>query len=356
MENNILSILETEKPRNLFINKSRYNYGNNLKNLDKKLFILVCKNFFVDTENIINNRVKTIKYWFLHNLSLILLDEINTKKFDLIKDINYEYICEDISIVYDYFKTVYFGEESQVNKFIFLPSMTLFSNWCNVSNVDKIIIHHKIIKELCYLDDNYFFLINYLRMHSKKFLMHVMKNKYEMDKGNNMIIHLFRSANMKNDNCSYKNFNKIINYIFTEIYDNKFMEILMEKNSNQKRAINLIVFLRQNFYNVIIDNIVREITLKEFMDKYFSNIVKNITHKYQIENIFLKYDAMDKLLSYGPKFEHLYQKLLRNKLMMFNEKYQIIEFMRSNNLILIDEKDRELLGRKMWEKLHEKIS
>lgn len=338
----LLNKLETDKPAKvLFSSKDIYNYCGGKINYN--LFLLVCNNFFGDMGDVNNIKINTIKYWFLHNLSILL----NNNK-ELITDLSYN--AEEIEIVVDYFRVVQLGKERRSDGFIFLPIMNLFSSWCNVTNNEKIQVHHKIFMDMIYLDDNYFFLINYFRIHNKKFISSVFKNKYEMEKGNNIMIHLFRSATFKNNSCALKNFMKIVRFLFVEIWEDKFMEILMKKNNAGNRAINLLTYLREEFYEFIVEKIMITVSMHDFMEKYFSALTKNISHSFQLQIILENFK--DDLIKYQMKFENLYQKLLKNKKIMFYEKFEMIQMMRERDLIEIVEEDKEKLGRKLWEKLH----
>jgi len=339
MENQVISDLEREEPCILFSNRRGYNRINYLDDVNRKIFLLMCKNFFSDMKNEHNMKIKTIKYWFLHNLSLLFEQDKNL----LNEFVN---ISDELDILVDYYRVVEFGYKTGVDRYIFLPCMRLFSNWCNVSNSEKIDIHHNLIRDLIYLDDNYFFLINYFKNHNIKFIVNIVKNKSEMDKGNNIMIHLIRSAMFKNCECSYKNFKKIMNYLMIEIWENKFMEMMMKKNNKGKRALNLFVYLKEEFYQFMLNKIFTVSSHKEFMDKYFSAITKYINHSFQLEMIL---DNVD--MFFPDKYIHLYQKLLKNKTIQFYEKYMIVNLLRSYNLVSIEE-DREKLGRKLWEQLH----
>ncbi len=339
MENQVISDLEMENPNVLFYHKNGYNRVLYLNNLDKKVFLMMSQNFFRDMKDVHSMKIKTLKYWFLHNLSLLF-------EKDVTLTIEFENIAEEIDILIDYFRVIMMKKESKVDRYIFLPCMRLFSNWCNVSNSEKIDIHHNLIRDLIYLDDNYFFLINYFKNHNIKFVVNIVKNKSEMDKGNNIMIHLIRSAMFKNCECSYKNFKKIMNYLMIEVWENKFMEIMMKKNNKGKRALNLLVYLNEEFYEFMLNKIFTVSSHKEFMDKYFSAITKYINHSFQLEIIL---DNVD--MFFPDKYIHLYQKLLTNKIIQYYEKYMIINLLRSYNLVSIEE-DREKLGRKLWEQLH----
>jgi len=342
MENQIVNDLEKENPNILFYTHKAYNRVYYLNEIDKKIFFLMCKNFFNDMKNQHTMKIKTIKYWFLHNLTLLFEKEIS-----LINQ--FLGIAEEIDIIIDYYRVIEMGKERETEKFIFLPRMKLFSNWCNVSNNDKIDIHHKIIRDLIYLDDNYFFLINYFKNHNNKFISNIVKNKYEMDKGNNIMIHLMRSASFKNCECSLRNFKRLMNYLMIEIWENKFMEIFTKKNDNGKKALNLLVYLTEDFYNFLINRIFAVSTHKEFMEKYFSAITKYLNHYFQLEIIMNNVE-----INYEDKYENLYNRLLKNESIQFYEKFKIINMLLFNDLISI-ENDKEKLGRKMWEELHPKL-
>ena len=337
---NLVNRLETEKPSKvLFSSKKNYNYC--IGNINQNLFILVCNNFFSDLNEVNNVKINTIKYWFLHNLSLIL----NNNK-GLIKELAIEHT--EIDILFDYYRVIYFGKERQTDEFIFLPTMNMFSSWCNVTNQEKIEIHHKIIEDLIYLDDNYFFLINYLKMHCKKFLGVILKNKSEMSKGNNIMIHLFRSASYKNNPCAFRNFKKIVLFLFEGVWENKFLDILMLKNNSGKRAINMLVYLREDFYNVILVKIINLVSFNVFMEKYFGHIMKKASRAFHLAIIFDIFDTED-FLKYQEKFENFYYKILKDKSVMFYEKFEIIDLLLKQDLIIIEDKDRELFGRKLWD-------
>lgn len=338
----LLNKLETSKISKVLFSSSKIsNYCES--NINYNLFVIVCNNFFQDIQDEDNMKIRTIKYWFLHNLTIL---------FQRNKELIYELDLDgkEMKIISDYYKVTQFNKERKTNEFIFLPKMNLFSSWCNVSNNEKMQIHHKIIEELINLDDNYFFMINYLRMHTCRFLTNTYRSKSEMDNGNNILIYFIRSAVYKNNICAFKNFAKIFRYLFDEVLGEKFMEIMMRKNNLGKRAINMLVYLREEFYDLIIEKIILSMTSKEFMEKYFSSIIKNINHAYQLEIIF-KY-IPDEIINYGEKFENLYYKVLKNRSIMFYEKYMIVLMLLERKMIEILEEDKEKLGRKMWEKLH----
>jgi len=339
MENQIISDLEKENPKFLFYNRKAYNRVEYLNVFDKKIYIMMCRNFFVEMQDEHNMKIKTIKYWFLHNISLLIQQDL-----ELIND--FLEISDEFDILIDYFRVTLQSKERTVDKFIFLPIMRFFSNWCNLSNKKKIEVHHYIIRDLIYLDDNYFFLINYFKNHNDKFIINIVKNHYEMENGNNIMIHLIRSANFKNCYCSLRNFKRLINYLFLQIWDNKFMEIMLKKNKNGKRAINLLVYLKEYFYEFILNRIFLVSTHKEFMEKYFTCLTKYINHSFQLEYIL---DSVD--ISFPEKYDNLYEKIVKNKTIAFYEKYLIINLLRQYNLVSI-ENDKEKLGRKMWEELH----
>jgi len=341
MENQVITDLEMNEPRTLFNHKRSCNRVDYLNNIDRKVFMMMCKNFFIDMKNEHNMKTKTLKYWFLHNLSLLI--ELN---MNIIND--FDGISDELDILLDYFRVVFLGEESRVDRYIFLPVMRMFSSWCNVTNVEKVEIHHGLIRDLVYLDDNYFFLMNYFRSHNVKFLSQVVRNKYEMDNGNNVMIHVIRSANFKNNDCAFRNFKKIVNFLFKEIWDGHYMEILTKKNNNGKKAINLFVYLRENFYEYLMNRVFMVCTHKEFMDRYFSGVTKYINRYFQLEMILQNVD-----LFYPEKYENLYNKLVKNSSIQFYEKFLIINALREFNLISI-ENDKEVLGRKLWEELGKK--
>jgi len=339
MENQIISDLEKENPNLLFYHNNDYDRINYLNEIDKKVFKLMSRNFLVDMRDEHNMKIKTIKYWFLHNLSILFHKDVN-----LIYD--YENISDEMDMLIDYFRVIYLGQDRKVNNFIYLPSMNMFSNWCNVSNNEKVEIHHKIMRDLIYLDDNYFFLINYMKGHNKKFLVNVVKNKSDMEKGNNLMIHLMRSASFKNCECSLRNFRKLINFLLVEIYENRFMEIMVRKNNRGKKAINLLVFLQDDFYEFMLNKIFTLTTHKEFMDKYFTSLTKYINNVFQLEMILNTVE-----ISLPEKYEHLYNRLIKNKTIQFYEKFKIIVLLIENDLVDVSN-DRERLGRKMWDELH----
>lgn len=339
MENQVISDLEMDDPKILFYHRKSYNRVTYLSPIDKKVFILMCKNFFNDMKDIHNMKIKTLKYWFLHNLSILFIGNL-----EMLTD--FENISNELDIVIDYFKVIFQGKERQTDNFIFLPVMKLFSNWCNLCNNEKSDAHHKIIKDLIYLDDNYFFIINYFKNHNSKFITNIIKNKYEMEKGNNIMIHIIRSASFKHSNCSFKNFKGLINYLFVDIWENKFMDIMVKKNYNGKKALNLLVFLQDNFYDFLLNKIFTVSTHKQFMDKYFAAITKYINNSYQLEYII---DSVD--ICNNEKYQDFYERLINNKTIQFYEKYKIINLLLIHNLVSI-ENDKERLGRKLWDELN----
>lgn len=185
-----------------------------------------------------------------------------------------------------------------------------------------------------------------MKGHNKKFLVNVVKNKSDMEKGNNLMIHLMRSASFKNCECSLRNFRKLINFLLVEIYENRFMEIMVRKNNRGKKAINLLVFLQDDFYEFMLNKIFTLTTHKEFMDKYFTSLTKYINNVFQLEMILNTVE-----ISLPEKYEHLYNRLIKNKTIQFYEKFKIIVLLIENDLVNVSN-DRERLGRKMWDELH----
>lgn len=342
MENQVISDLEREEPCILFSNRRGYNRINYLDDVNRKVFLLMCKNFFSDMKNEHNMKIKTIKYWFLHNLSLLFEQDKNL----LNEFVN---ISDELDILVDYYRVVEFGYKTGVDRYIFLPCMRLFSSWCGGSNLEKVDMHHLILKDLIYLDDNYFFLLGYLRGHSEKFLGRVLKNDWEMDNGNNVMIHLMRSGVFKNSDCAFRNFRKVINFIFFVIFGGKFMEMMVRKNRAGRKALNLLVYLHDNFYEFMLRRIFCVTTHRVFMERYFAGVTKYINRSFQLEMILGNVEIFCE-----DKYENLYEKILMNRAIPFYEKYGIINLMLENGLISIDS-DRDRLGRKMWDKLHETL-
>jgi len=336
-----------KKPANiLFRCKNVYNYGVKLRENDKKLFLMVCKNYLRDSVGVNDRKILTIKYWFLHNL-LFVMESYNVNSDGI----------REIMILRDY---VEMGVGVEKEEIFYLPDMKRFGVWCNLRNNEKNKLHCRLIKEMMYLDDNYFFIINYLKNHEKKFLERLCRRVID-DKNNNFMMHFIRSANSKNNEIAYRNFVKIFNYLENMIYGDTFIKNLKEKNCKGMRPIHYVSYLKKKFYCFVVNSLCKNKSLRSFMETVFWQLMRNVRHFFQFEYVMVKIIEMDsneeigfveKIVPYKKKFEQLYLKLLVNKSIPFYDKVNIIENMLDYGLIKIEEEHRSMMGRRLWGRLN----
>lgn len=348
MENQLFDFIKEleEKPANfLFQKKESYNYTYYLKTeKERKLFCMVCKNYLRDSENENNCKILTIRYWFLHNIFHLMQKE-------KIKD---DGILE-LKVLLDY---INFTNAIDWNDVFFLPGMNRFGGWINLTNIQKNDLHCKIIKDLLYLDDNYFFFMHYLKCHNIKFLEKIFRKTFD-DKDNNFMMHFVRSAHMKNNDIAFKNFRKIWMYFQNIIFNSQMVNQLKEKNKTGMRAIHYISFLKKKYYYFICGEIFKNMTFKKFMETIFWQLIRNMCRYWQFEFILEKTVALNNeeigfiemIIPHKNKFEKLYKRLLNNKSIPFNDKLNMLSNMCDYGLIEIKCEDREKMGKRLWQEL-----
>ena len=354
MEENLLDLLERleqQKPRDvLFHRRTCYNFAESVKNVD--VFYTIAKNYFVDSQGCNGIKVDTIRYWFMHNLLILMEKEVEVGKYGLI---NKQDNVDEIIMLQNYFKTVYLQKKVENESFVFLPRMRMFGMWTNFSNNEKMQIHQQLFLQMVYLDDLYFSLIHYLKNHNKKFLEKVFKN-FTDEKGNNIWMHLIRSANFKNSEQCFRNLSKIWCF-FQSIFGNLFLQNLKKKNLKGARPIQYISYTNKKYYRFILSKI--QVNFKTFMETIFWQLVRNINRYYQIEAIVEKVALMEsdisfleKMQSYKPLFQKVFERLLDNRSVPYMEKYNIIFNLDQWQLIEYNDSHKEKIGRKLWCELH----
>lgn len=346
----LLANLDSDRPCNILFN-SHKNYNYTVEKNDsysQELFIIVCKNFLNDCNGIDNQMTNTLRYWFLHNIFHIMKN--NLKNLE-----NYDE--NELLILRNYLESIYYNKEYDGDKVIYLPEMQMFNSWIGLTNQEKRELHKKVFLDILYLDDNYFFVINYFRKHNQKFLETTYKKVID-NKGNNILTHLIRSASSKNTPLSFKNFKKLWIYVKNRIYSGNFVENILCKNEKGQRPIHYICYLKDYYYKYLIDEILSNVSLKLFMEQYCWQISRNFTNYFQLEYLIEKIISIDNGLSFEEKigkfrnvFQKTYENLLQNKGISFGEKLSIISNLRDYGLIKINIEDKKNMGKRLWEEL-----
>jgi len=321
--------------------KERYDYVVNLREGERKLFEMVCKNYLRDSIGVNNVKVNTVRYWFLHNI------------FSMMDKIDCEGIRE-LVVLRDYLEC---RNRVLMGEMIYLPGMLRFGVWGCLSNVEKQDLHYRLVVEMMYLDDNYFFMMHYLKNHDRKFLERLYKKPVD-EKRNNFVMHLVRSANGKNNGIAYKNFRKIWIYFEKVVYGESMLKYLKEKNGKGMRAIHYVSYMRKDFYFLVVERIVEGVSLNTFMEMIFWQLIRNIRRYWQLEFVMEKILFMDaekemgfleKMIPHRKKFEKLYGRVLGNKSIPFKDRMDMVGNMIDYGLVILEESHRDLMGRRMWE-------
>ena len=344
----LLAKLEDNKTRDiLFHKKEYYNYAAYLKQDEVKFFYMVAKNFFVDSKEQNNRKIDTIRYWFLHNLFILMEREVEERNLQLINKWDN---VEEIVMLQNYFNTTSLQKNVENTTYIFLPRMTMFSLWVNMPNNQKMEVHKQLFLQMLYLDDHYFAIIHYLKAHDKKFLEKIFKKDLD-EKGNNVFMHLIRTANFKNSDQCFRNFKKIWNYFHT-MFGNRFLHEIKRKNIKGARPIHYLSFINRKCYKLILSSIT--VNFKTFMESYFWQLVRNLNRYSQLEAIVEKVCLIDdkpfleKMQNYKNLFQQLFERILENKYIPYLEKYNIIFNLDQWSLIKYDESHKEKMGKKLW--------
>lgn len=343
----LFSKLEENRVSDVLFNvKSNYNFVLYQNENIKKVFVMVCKNFLKDNFEKDTGFVNTVRYWFLHNMMYIMKEDLNNLD---------NYGENELKILKDYLEVIYKNGGSECTKFIYLPEMAMFNGWIGLSNIEKKEIHKKILLEIMYLDDNYFFIINYFSRHNRKFIENTFKKEIDI-KGNNLLMHLIRSAIYKNTELSLKNFKKVWFFVKNNVYKMNLMDILLKKNNKGQMPIHYLCNLQNNYYNFLISEIVG-IKFEYLMEKVIWHILRNIRNYNQLEILMEEIVGINNNKSFEEKFakyKHIFKKTYKNLLgknILFDDKLSIISNLRDYGLIEIEKEDKKILGKRLWEEL-----